>query len=210
MPVWKAEYPNEFNCMDFDNMISYLDKAGTEELVCEPCSIDGESRFNEESVDYIHDLTRGSAYLIDILCNQIIDYLNEAKETEYVTKYTVENVLLSWIEGEKDFFEETIFEAQYQDTSKVGEDAKLVEEANKSLLSEISIATRDREFADKSELRFFSENEREFADDVYERLVKRKIVVEEGNKCKLYMPLLKFMFLKKRGLMDKDALEYVD
>lgn len=210
MPVWKAEYPNEFNCMDFDNMISYLDKAGTQELVCEPCSIGGESRFNEESVDYIHDLTRGSAYLIDILCDQIIDYLNEAKEAEYVTKYTVENVLLSWIDGEKDFFEETVFEPQYQDTSKVGEDAKRVEEANKSLLSEISVGTKEREFIEKSELRFFEDNAYEFAEDVYERLVKRKVVVEEGSKCKLYMPLLKFMFLKKRGLMDKDALEYVD
>ena len=86
----------------------------------------------------------------------------------------------------------------------------MVEEANKRLLSEISIATKEEEFADKSELKFFDENDHEFAEDIYERLVKRKIVVDEGSKCKLYLPLLKFMFLKKQGLMDKDALEYVD
>ena len=85
--------------------------------------------------------------------------MNERKESEYVTKYTVENVLLTWIEGEKDFFEES---------------------------------------------------NKEFCNEIYERLVKRKIIIEEGDKCKLYMPLLKFMFLKKRGVMDKDALEYVD
>ena len=210
MPVWKAEYPNEFNCMDFDNMISYLDRSGTEELVCEPCPINGKSRFNGESVEYIYNLTRGSAYLIDILCDQIIEYLNEIKETDYVTKYTVENVLLSWIEGDKDFFEETIFEAQYQDTSKVGEAAKNVEKANKELLSEISVETKDKEFADKATLEFFADNEPDFANEIYERLVKRKILTEDGNKCKLYMPLLKFMFLKKKGLMDKEALENVD
>ena len=210
MPVWKAEYPNEFNCMDFDNMISYLDRSGTEELVCEPCPINGKSRFNGESVEYIYNLTRGSAYLIDILCDQIIEYLNEIKETDYVTKYTVENVLLSWIEGDKDFFEETIFEAQYQDTSKVGEAAKNVEKANKELLSEISVETKDKEFTDKATLKFFADNEPDFANEIYERLVKRKILTEDGNKCKLYMPLLKFMFLKKKGLMDKEALENVD
>lgn len=210
MPVWKSEYPNEFNCMDFDNMISFLDRNGTEELVCEPCMIDGKSRFDDDTVDYIYKLTKGSAFLIDILCNQIIEYLNETKTEEYVKKYTVENVLNSWLEGEKDFFDESFFEAQYQDTSKIGEDAKKVENANKDILSEISEHTIRREFVNKAELKFFQNYDIEFANEVFERLVKRKIIVVDGDDCKLYMPLLKFMFLKKKGLIEKDDLEFVE
>lgn len=207
MPVWKDEYSNEFNCMDFDNMITYLDYDGAKELICEPCPIDGESRFSDDAIQYIYDITKGSAYLIDILCGQIIDYLNK-NHVERVSKNIVEIVLMEWIDGEKDFFPLSTFESQYEDTSKVGDEAKRIRENNLTLLYELALKSKDGADIAIDTVDYLKNGKTEDAQHVFDLLEDRKIIEVVGEACKISMPLLTFSLLKEHGQMDKHCLNY--
>ena len=207
MPVWKDEYSNEFNCMDFDNMITYLDFDGAKELICEPCQIDGESRFSDDAVQYIYDITKGSAYLIDILCGQIIDYLNE-NHVERVSKNIVEIVLMRWIDGEKTYFDLTTFESQYEDTSKVEEEAKIIKDNNLELLKELAIKSKDGANIAINSIEYLQGEDKKYARYVFELLCDRKIIEQNGSFCRIAMPLFTFALLKECGQMNKDYLDY--
>lgn len=207
MPVWKDEYSNEFNCMDFDNMITYLDYDGTKELVCEPCPIDGESRFSDDAVHYIYDITRGSAYLIDILCGRIIDYLNE-NHIERVSKNIVETVLKSWIDGEKTFFDLTTFESQYEDTSKVEPEATRIKESNLELLKELAVKSKGGANIDIDSIEYLQRNNVSYARYVFDLLCDRKIIENFGQFCKIAMPLFTFALLKEYDQMEEKYLNY--
>lgn len=209
IPVWKAQYENEFSCMNYDNEITYLMPDGAKELICDPCRLNGESRFSPEAVDYIYSLTRGSAFLIVILCKSIIDYLNQ-NYTEKVTKAVVEIVLEKEFIANRGIFEPQDFEPQIVDVSKVNHEADEMIKANTRLLKEIAAKTVTAVKTPISELLFLRDGNIEYCKEIFERLKERKIINTEGNTyCSITMPLLKFHFLREQGLMNREALNYV-
>ena len=108
MPDFIAKYPNEFGVIQKERL-SYLDKKGAKELITQPILMeDGSSRYIEDSVDLIIELSSGSPYFIQKICQEIVNYLN-LKRTNSVTNFVVNEVVNEILTGNNsvslDFFD---------------------------------------------------------------------------------------------------------
>lgn len=203
MPLWKAKYQNEFACMNLEN-VTFLDYKGTKELICEPCKID-KDLFTIDAVQLIYNWTKGSAFLINILCQAIIDYLNDNYMVK-ATKAIVQIVFEKEYIDKKELLKNTDFESQIEDAAYVGNEGEEINYLNKELLKEIARKTVNSARIKKSELEFFNIIDKEKAEKVLERLKERKIVdVEGGSYCMICMPLLKFYMLGEQGLLTREV-----
>ncbi|MGV8122502.1 MAG: DNA-binding protein [Candidatus Xenobiia bacterium LiM19] len=100
MPRFKQKYPNEFGATQ-DERVSYLKRDDAIKLIDEPIRIGGgkgESRYRERAIDRIVDLTAGSPFYIQIICNRLVEYMN-CKRAKYVTEADVEQVKRDLIRG---------------------------------------------------------------------------------------------------------------
>ena len=83
MAKFKADYSNEL-ATAYDERITYLTNMYATELIENPIRIGdwkrGESRYREQSVQKILDLTAGSPYYIQIICHYLVNHLNSDKE----------------------------------------------------------------------------------------------------------------------------------
>ncbi|MCR5213934.1 MAG: hypothetical protein K6E10_05930 [Eubacterium sp.] len=224
IPTWKSRYENEFACMDYDNEITYLDFKGSKELICEPCQVSGyeeKELFTPEAVKMIYDWTLGSAYLINIFCKHVIDYLNE-NYIEKATKTIVQIVFENKFIDNFGMFGSGDFEPQIQDVSNVGDQGKLINDLNLKVLKEIARKTINVPRVELDDLDFFKEKVVEATDEnqdlvdgmdriqgmeIINRLKKRRIIdVQQERYCSINMPLLKFYLLKEQALLNRDIL----
>ena len=115
--------------------ITYLEEKYAKEMMYKPILDDeNKSRYTDEALDYLYDLTSGSAYLIMKLCAGLVDYLNEIRNPK-ITKSVIEEYLHKNITTE---FGENIFEPQYYDkSSDIKEQIRIAEE-NKNIIKEIA------------------------------------------------------------------------
>ena len=90
MPKFKARFPNEFGTTQ-DERVTYLKPDDARRLIDEPIRIGGESRYRERAIDRILDLTAGSPFYIQIICNRLVEYMN-IKHAKLVTEADVEQV----------------------------------------------------------------------------------------------------------------------
>ncbi len=95
MPKFKARFPNEFGVLQ-EERISYLAENHARRLIEEPIRIQsgtetGESRYRARAVSRILQLTAGSPFYIQIICNRLVEYMNQQK-AKYVTDADVERV----------------------------------------------------------------------------------------------------------------------
>ena len=93
MPKFKSKFPNEFGTTQ-DERVTYLRKEDAKNLIDEPIRIggrQGESRYLEQAIERILDLTAGSPFYIQIICNRLVDYMNR-KRVPRVTSSDVEQV----------------------------------------------------------------------------------------------------------------------
>jgi tetratricopeptide (TPR) repeat protein len=93
MPKFKQRFPNEFGTIQ-DERVSYLREEDARKLIDEPIRIDGrqgESRYRERAIERIVDLTAGSPFYIQIICNRLVDYMNR-KRAKLATASDVEQV----------------------------------------------------------------------------------------------------------------------
>lgn len=100
MPRFKEEFPNEFGVTQ-DERVSYLLTEDATKLIDEPIRIGGptgESRYRERAIKRILDLTAGSPFYIQIICNRLVEYMNR-KQANLVTEADVEQVKFELIEG---------------------------------------------------------------------------------------------------------------
>ncbi|GIW01948.1 tetratricopeptide repeat protein [Roseiflexus sp.] len=100
MPKFKQLFPNEFGTTQ-DERVTYLRKEDAVRLIDEPIRIggrSGESRYRERAIDRILDLTAGSPFYIQILCNRLVEYMNR-KRSSLVTEADVEQVKNELIRG---------------------------------------------------------------------------------------------------------------
>ena len=93
MPKFKAQFPNEFGTTQ-DERVTYLKPDEARRLIDEPIRIggrQGNSRYREQAIERILDLTAGSPYYIQIICNRLVEYMN-VKHALLVTGADVEQV----------------------------------------------------------------------------------------------------------------------
>ena len=93
MPKFKARFPNEFGIMQ-DERVTYLKPDDARRLIDEPIRIggrQGESRYREQAIDRILNLTAGSPFYIQIICNRLVEYMN-VKHAGLVTEADVEQI----------------------------------------------------------------------------------------------------------------------
>ena len=100
MPKFKLRFPNEFGTTQ-DERVTYLRLDDARNLIDEPIRIDGRqgaSRYRERAIERILDLTAGSPFYIQMLCNRLVEYMN-AKHAGLVTEADVEQVKNELISG---------------------------------------------------------------------------------------------------------------
>ncbi len=100
MPKFKQRFPNEFGTTQ-DERVTYLRREDASRLIDEPIRIGGrygESRYRERAIDRILDLTAGSPFYIQILCNRLVEYMNR-KRAGLVTEADVEQVKDELVRG---------------------------------------------------------------------------------------------------------------
>ena len=100
MPKFKLRFPNEFGTTQ-DERVTYLKPDDARKLIDEPIRISGrqdESRYREQSIERILDLTAGSPFYIQIICNRLVEYMN-VKYAELITEADVEQVKNELISG---------------------------------------------------------------------------------------------------------------
>lgn len=100
MPKFKQRFPNEFGTTQ-DERVTYLRREDAIQLIDEPIRIggrQGESRYRERAIERILELTAGSPFYIQILCNRLVEYMNR-KRASLVTEADVEQVKDELIHG---------------------------------------------------------------------------------------------------------------
>ena len=100
MPKFKQHFPNEFGTTQ-DERVSYLKYEEAVRLIDEPIRIggkEGETRYREKAIDLIVELTAGSPFYIQIICNRLVEYMNQ-KHARLVTEADVEQVKNDLIRG---------------------------------------------------------------------------------------------------------------
>ncbi|RKU13167.1 DNA-binding protein [Candidatus Poribacteria bacterium] len=93
MQKFKLQFPNEFGTMQ-DERVTYLKEEDARALIDEPIRIggrQGDSRYREQAIERILELTAGSPFYIQIICNRLVDYMN-VKRAGLVTEADVEQV----------------------------------------------------------------------------------------------------------------------
>lgn len=100
MPRFKQQFPNEFGTTQ-DERVTYLNPDDAKRLIDEPIRIGGrhgESRYREKAIQRILDLTAGSPYYIQIICNRLVEYMNR-KHARLITEADIEQVKNELIKG---------------------------------------------------------------------------------------------------------------
>ena len=194
MKNFVEEYANDFACMK-DMFVSYLDESGSKKMISDPIRDNGKSRFEEDAVDLIYQLTAGSAYLIMILCSQLVDYMNE-RGTARVTKTTVEMFVRKWLfntADNRDPITDFHFDAQLNDPCSF-ENPEQIKQDNKLILTYIAnhcnlnnqIRIDDIDCVNK-----LSERTAEYQSSLISQLIKRKVLIQDGEYCKIWVDLLR-------------------
>jgi tetratricopeptide (TPR) repeat protein len=109
-PKFFAQYENAFGTI-FSKRITYLDVQNARELIDEPIKKlnNGESKFRENAVDKIIELTAGHPWYIQIFCNALFDYINDDRQ-QYITGANIDKVKEKLLRGKdrKDQFKNFI------------------------------------------------------------------------------------------------------
>lgn len=128
MPKFKQQFANEFGTTQ-DERVSYLKHDDAIRLIDEPIRIggkQGESRYREQAIERILDLTSGSPFYIQIICNRLVEYMNR-KHAMLVTEADVEYVKNELVRGVNalslDKFENLINSGDTSDDAIGDEDA---------------------------------------------------------------------------------------
>lgn len=91
MPKFKDRFPNEFGTTQ-DEQVSYLRREDAIRLIEDPIRLeDGSSRYREKAIERILDLTAGSPFYIQIICNRLVQYMNR-EHVSLVTDADVEQI----------------------------------------------------------------------------------------------------------------------
>ena len=196
MPVFKKEYPNEFGAMELEP-VTYLSQEYAYKLMDEPLLLNGKSRYHEKALERLYELTAGSAFLILMICDRLVEHLNRIGSPS-ITKAIIGEFLRENAWCQNSFVDRTTFESQLDDRAWPELGAK-----NEVLLLEIARATRDENgYAEISQLRCRDFSSEEIT-SLLDRLSERNVIIKVENKyCKIVVGLLKEWLLFHYGRED--------
>jgi len=101
MPLFKQAFPNEFG-VTHDDRISYLSRQETARLSSEPILLNGSSRFRGNAQERLFELSAGSPFYTNIICDRLVNFLN-FRHAPFITEADIESVLFGWRGGEDEF-----------------------------------------------------------------------------------------------------------
>ncbi len=195
MPLFKVEYQNEFSSMELEQ-VTYLDRENAIKLMDEPIMIDGKSRYREEALDRLYELTAGSAFLILKLCDALVEYLNETASA-FISRALLDEFIRKRVlpqKGQKGCVDKVTFEAQIQDRAYPG-----IDEENIEILLEVARNSRITGYAEISKIHCKNMTVEE-QEKLFNRLVERNVLEKEKNRfCRIVVQLLKEWLLYTYG-----------
>ena len=206
MPAFVQEFKNEFACMT-PFRVTYLQEKDAKDMADKPmCLSNGESRYEKEAIDYIYELTAGSAYLIAIFCDRFVCYLNDTR-TLHITKTVIDNFIRQRFFGDVPEADGSIiFDPQLGDPSKFGEDNKITARDNKEVLSYIAMHANGK--AGDGEIAInaidcsaqLSNKEPSYLKSLVEQLINRDVLQSrvEGY-CTIKIGLLRIWLRREKG-----------
>jgi len=183
-----SDFQNEF-AMFKTERLTYLELIPAKELVEEPIwdTLKDSSRYTRNSVDRIIDLTACSPFYLQIICNELVRFMNN-KRKPVLTPADIEDVIMTLTNGvtsltEFDF--ENLLSAGDKNLDEVKpEDAK-------SILKQIALQTRYILFCRREDILCFG---KEKDDQILSDLLKRAVISEQAenpNKYKIEVQLFK-------------------
>ena len=149
MPKFKEAFPNEFGATQ-DFRVTYLAESDAIQLIEHPIRIageKGESRYRGQAIKRILELTAGSPYYIQIVCDQLVRYMND-KRVNFVTEADVEYLKNELIHGVNalylDVFYNLIYSGDISADAISNEDALKVLKVIADNSGETNLCPRDR------------------------------------------------------------------
>ena len=97
MPKFKQAYPNEFGST-YDERISYLSPSEARKLAEDPILYNDKSRYRGHALERLLELTAGSPFYTNIMCDKLVNYLN-ARKAPFITEADIDAVLYGWKNG---------------------------------------------------------------------------------------------------------------
>lgn len=201
------QYVNEFNSFK-NEIVTYLDDEAAFRLVTEPCIKD---RITPDAARKLCRFTAGSAYLLMMICEKLVDYINKY-HILCLNETLLDDFLINHYMVSVDDFKEDKFEAQYVDAGKLENTA-----ANKLVLGLIARGSTSGSFSkitwteigkyakvnnDSLVSKGISEEKMK---DILERLQKREVIEKNivngsRNEYRIKIPLFKEWILRKGGV----------
>ncbi|MBQ9277980.1 MAG: hypothetical protein IJ224_05025 [Lachnospiraceae bacterium] len=175
MVKFVSEFSNEFGGVDFKE-VTYLDKKDALKMIDEPVKYnrDGKliSRYLDDTLENIYNLTAGSAFLIAQMCSELINYMNK-NERIFVTKELL-NCFIEEYLNDINIDSKRLFHPLYTDLNYVGEQQADRINQNIQLLDKIIL----------DDLTESNENK-----ELLDELVKRKVICYNEGKYKIIVDL---------------------
>ncbi len=189
MPRFRQRFPNEFGTSQ-DVRVTYLKQQDAVKLIDDPLRIGGkhgESRFREKAIERIYDLSAGSPFYIQIICDRLVDYMN-MHHARLVTEADVEQVKNELVRGSNrlglDDFDNLLSSGDTSDEAIAVEDAKKV-------LTAIAINTR-LGVCDRESVVSAVSDTKASVDDILDDLVKRDVIeLQQRRNYRIQVELFK-------------------
>ena len=174
--VGDPRFSNDFGTT-YMQKVTYLDEKSAKELMSEPIlDSEGKSRYTEDALDYLYELTSGSAFLIMKLCAGLVDYLNEIKSSSITKAHIEEYLRNNW--GKINEFD--YFGQQYNDVNQDNE----LNEKNKDIIRKIAFSSNSDGWAKINDIAVSIEDK-----ELLDILNKRDVVEIIKGKCKIKVEL---------------------
>lgn len=188
MKQFMLEFQNEFG-MFKPERLTYLDIEAAKELIDEPIwdITNNRSRYTRDSIDKIISLTACSPFYIQIICNELVRFMN-AKKKPVLTPRDVEDVVFSLCKGQNSLTEfdfENLLSAGDKQLDHIKPDEAF------AILLEIAKLTKTLNFARREDITLNSPIK---DDEIIKDLMERAVIEEENlvsNRYKIKVQLFK-------------------
>jgi hypothetical protein len=192
MSYFIKDYQNEFEVFN-QQKITYLDEESAKKLIEDPIKINADkSRLSKEVIDEIYNLTAGSPYYIQIICQKLVDYLNN-KKRNFFTIADLNNLIDKEILSGQNQLTEGKFECLFNIGSAT-EELKHLSEGRKKVLKIIAHKNQGG-YCNFSDINV--KMDKENIEKIIESLKSTDVIeVKDGNKYKIKVALFE-RFLRK-------------
>lgn len=188
MKQFMLEFQNEFG-MFKPERLTYLNTEAAKELIDEPIwdKTNNRSRYTRDSIDKIINLTACSPFYIQIICNELVRFMN-AKKKPVLTPRDVEDVVISLCKGQNSLTEfdfENLLSAGDKQLDQIKPDEAF------AILMEIAKLTKTLNFARREDITVYSPVK---DDEIIKDLMERAVIEDESvvsNRYKIKVQLFK-------------------